>query len=520
MTTQHEDTFFLLKETTASILIFFISHLFFRSIILRNRHRNRKVLPPGPRGWPVVGALPLLGNMPHVTLSELAKKYGPVMYLKMGSNNMVVASSPSAARAFLKTLDQNFSNRPPNAGATHLAYDSQDMVFADYGAKWKLLRKLSNLHMLGGKALNDWAHVREREMGYMLAAMHDCSKKGEAVVVAEMLTYAMANMIGQVLLSQRVFHTKGTESNEFKDMVVELMTVAGYFNIGDFIPFLARLDLQGIERGMKRLHKKFDALLTRMIEEHGASSHKRKAKPDFLDVLMAHHQSQNSDSGDNLTLTNIKGLLLNLFTAGTDTSSSIIEWAMTEMLRKPIIMKKAQEEMDKVIGKQRRLKESDVENLPYLQAICKETYRKHPSTPLNLPRISTEPCQVNGYYIPKNTRLLVNIWAIGRDPQVWENPLEFEPERFLGGKNAKIDPRGNDFELIPFGAGRRICAGTRMGIVLVQYILGTLVHSFDWKLPNGVVELNMEETFGLALQKKITLAAIVSPRLPQSAYTP
>jgi flavonoid 3',5'-hydroxylase len=296
---------------------------------------------------------------------------------------------------------------------------------------------------------------------------------------------------------------------------VELMTSAGFFNIGDFIPSIAWMDLQGIEGGMKRLHKRFDVLLTKMIEEHTTSAHERKGKPDFLDVVMANRENS---SGERLTLTNIKALLLNLFTAGTDTSSSIIEWALAEMLNNPSILKRAHEEMDSVIGRNRRLEETDLQKLPYLQAICKETMRKHPSTPLNLPRVSTVACEVNGYYIPKNTRLSVNIWAIGRDPDVWENPLDFTPERFLSGKNAKIDPRGNDFELIPFGAGRRICAGTRMGIVLVEYILGTLVHSFDWKLPNGTVELNMDESFGLALQKSVPLAAIVSPRLSESAY--
>ena len=231
------------------------------------------------------------------------------MYLKMGSHNMVVASTPSSAKAFLKTLDQNFSNRPPNAGATHLAYDSQDMVFADYGSRWKLLRKLSNLHMLGGKALEDWSKIRGDEMGHMIRTMYDCSKKDESIVVPEMLTYAMANMIGQVILSRRVFETKGYESNEFKDMVVELMTTAGYFNIGDFIPILAWLDLQGIERGMKSLHKKFDALLTKMIEEHVASSLKsHRVKPDFLDRLIA--QSKEDSDGEKLSLTNIKALLL------------------------------------------------------------------------------------------------------------------------------------------------------------------------------------------------------------------
>ncbi|KAJ7964976.1 Flavonoid 3',5'-hydroxylase [Quillaja saponaria] len=503
---------FLFQEIAASIFIFFITRFLISSLFVIQSGRK---LPPGPKGWPVIGAIPLLGTMPHVTLANMAKKYGPVMYLKMGSHDMVVASTPDAARAFLKTLDINFSNRPPNAGATNLAYDAQDMVFADYGARWKLLRKLSNLHMLGGKALEDWAQVREKELGHMLHAMYESSKNCEAVVVPEMLNYAMANMIGQVILSKRVFVTKGEESNEFKDMVVELMTSAGFFNIGDFIPSIAWMDLQGIESGMKKLHKRFDVLLTKMMKEHEASAYKRKSKPDFLDVVMANRENS---VGERLSMTNIKALLLNLFTAGTDTSSSIIEWALSEMLKNPSILKRAHEEMDQVIGRKRRLQESDLPKLVYLQAICKETFRKHPSTPLNLPRISTQACEVNGYYIPKNTRLSVNIWGIGRDPDVWEKPLDFNPDRFLSGKNAKIDPRGNDFELIPFGAGRRICAGTRMGIVLVEYILGTLVHSFDWNLPHGVENLNMDEAFGLALQKAVPLSAFVNPRLESSAY--
>jgi flavonoid 3',5'-hydroxylase len=303
MITQYQT--FLYKELSISFFIFLITH-FIISFLFK---KNLKKLPPGPKGFPVVGALPLMGSMPHVTLFKMSQKYGPIMYLKMGSNNMVVASTPSSAKAFLKTLDLNFSNRPPNAGATHLAYDSQDLVFADYGSRWKLLRKLSNLHMLGGKALEDWSKVREIEMGHMIRTMYDCSKKDESVVVAEMLTYAMANMIGQVILSRRVFETKGSDSNEFKDMVVELMTTAGYFNIGDFIPLLAWLDLQGIERGMKSLHKKFDALLTKMIEEHVASGQKSpRVKPDLLDTLIA--QSKEDCNGEKLTLTNIKALLL------------------------------------------------------------------------------------------------------------------------------------------------------------------------------------------------------------------
>lgn len=293
---------FLLQDLVVAIIIFYTTR-FFLSIVFKSRRK----LPPGPAGWPFLGALPLLGSMPHVTLFNLAQKYGPVMYLKMGTNGMVVASTPDAARAFLKTLDINFSNRPSNAGSIILGYNA-DMVFADYGARWKLERKISNLHMLGGKALDDWAHFRTTELGHMLRAMYESSKQGQCVVIPEMLTYAMANMVGQVILGKRVFETKGSESNEFKDMVVELMTSAGFFNIGDFIPFLRPLDLQGIERGMKSLHHKFDVLITKMIEEHQATAHKRRGKPDFLDVVTKYNK-ENPDE-EALTLTNIKALLL------------------------------------------------------------------------------------------------------------------------------------------------------------------------------------------------------------------
>ncbi|CAL9125334.1 unnamed protein product [Musa textilis] len=171
--------------------------------------------------------------------------------------------------------------------------------------------------------------------------------------------------------------------------------------------------------------------------------------------------------------------------------------------------------MDGVIGRNRRLEESDTPKLPYLQAICKESFRKHPSTPLNLPRISTKACEVNGYYIPKNTKLLVNIWAIGRDPDVWEHPLEFNPDRFMTTKGAKTDPRGNDFELIPFGAGRRICAGVRMGVAPVLHMFGSLIHSFDWSLPEGSTP-DMGETFGIPMQKTLPVAAMREKRTPNS----
>lgn len=207
-----------------------------------------------------------------------------------------------------------------------------------------------------------------------------------------------------------------------------------------------------------------------------------------------------------------------MFKAGTDTSTIIVEWALAEMLKNPTIFKRMQSEMDTVIGQDRLLEESDILNLPYLQAVVKEALRLHPSTPLSLPHYSFESCEINGYHIPANTRLITNVWAIGRDPDAWDNPLEFDPDRFLpGGKAYNIEPHGNDFEFIPFGAGRRICPGKQTGILFLQYLLGAVVHGFDWRLPDGEV-IDMKETPGLVMPKTIPIKAFVTPRLASTTY--
>ncbi|XVF08940.1 hypothetical protein REPUB_Repub07fG0048100 [Reevesia pubescens] len=209
-----------------------------------------------------------------------------------------------------------------------------------------------------------------------------------------------------------------------------------------------------------------------------------------------------------------------MFLAGTDTSSSTVEWAIAELVRHPKILAQVQQELDSVIGKDRLVSELDLPKLTYFQAFIKETFRLHPSTPLS-PRIAAEGCQINGYHIPKGATLLVNIWAIGRDPNQWAEPQEFRPERFLaGGEKPNVDVRGNDFEVLPFGAGRRICAGRSLGLRTVQLLTATLAHAFDWDLPEGLTPetLNMGEAFGLTLQRKVPLTVHPKPRLSNHAY--
>ncbi|XP_057843323.2 flavonoid 3'-monooxygenase CYP75B137 [Cryptomeria japonica] len=490
-------------------LLFFIALTYLVSKSRRNR------LPPGPRAWPVIGSLPLLGTMPHSSLYQLSKKYGPLMYLKLGTTDTVVASSPKVVEAFLKTNDLNFSNRPGNAGATYIAYDSNDLVWAPYGNRWRMLRKVCNIHLFAGKALEDMQPVRQLELSLLVKSLLAHGQRGESANLGELMNVCTANVLGQVMFSKRVFESQGAKASEFREMVIELMVLAGVFNIGDFVPSLAWLDLQGVQAKMKKLHDRFDNFFSKIIAEHQAES-ANKSKKDFLSALLALRNNADGEGG-RLTDTDMKALLLDLFTAGTDTSSSTVEWAMSELIRHPHIMEKCQRELESVVGRQRKLKEADLEKLSYLQAVVKETFRLHPSTPLLLPRMAAEACTIEGYHIPKNARLMVNAWGIQRDPAVWTRPLEFDPERFVG---SDVDVRGTDFEVIPFGAGRRICAGMTMGIRMVQLMLATLIHSFDWSLPAGQTpeKLDMAEAFGLTLQKAQPLLALPAPRLPLALY--
>lgn len=444
------------------------------------------------------------------------------MHLRLGFVDVVVAASASVAAQFLKTNDANFVNRPPNSGAKYIAYNYQDLVFAPYGPRWRLLRKVSSLHLFSGKALDDFRHLRQEEVAVLTHAL--ASASDSLVNLGQLLNVCTTNALARVMLGKRVFGDGSggadPKADKFKDMVVEVMVLAGVFNLGDFVPALERFDLQGIATKMKNLHARFDSFLGNILEEHKMNRDGVKQQNDFLSKLISLKDDVDGKGGK-LTDIEIKALLLNMFTAGTDTSSSTVEWAIAELIRHPKILAQAQQEIDSVVGRDRLVTELDLPNLPFLQAVVKETFRLHPSTPLSLPRMASQSCEINGYYVPKGSTLLVNVWAIARDPDVWAEPLEFRPDRFLlGGEKPNVDIKGNDFEVIPFGAGRRICAGMSLGLRMVQLLTATLVHAFDWGLPAGQIpeKLEMEEAYGLTLQRAVPLVLHPQPRLSSHVY--
>lgn len=497
----------------------FISSFTYYLLVARNKNRPKgPPLPPGPKGLPVLGNLLQLGDKPHHTLQALAKVYGPLFRLKLGSVDIVVAGSAAVATQFLKVHDDNFSDRPRSISAEHLAFNHEDLVFSNYGPRWRMYRRLCTSQLFSQKAIDNFRSVRESEVDLLARALTSRAENNGTMDLGKALNVCTANTLSMSMFSRRVFvpEEESGDAAEFKEMVMDLFKFAGEFYLRDYVPALRWFDLDGTVGRMKRLHQRFNKFYDKLIDEHAAAA----KEGDLLSVLMKLKEDDDFEGGK-LTNKDIKALLFDLYAAGTDTSSIAIEWAMSEMIRNPDILKEAQKEIDSVVGRDRLLSEADLPNLPLLHAIIKESLRLHPSVPLSVPHLSKEACEINGYRIPKDTMLLPNLWAIARDPELWPDPLEYRPARFLpGGEAEHVDVKGNDFQILPFSAGRRICVGMTMGLKMVQLITGTLIHGFDWALPDGRrgEMLDMEEASGLTLERAVPLVVHPIPRLATAAY--
>ncbi|KAK7389249.1 hypothetical protein VNO78_24087 [Psophocarpus tetragonolobus] len=363
-----------------------------------------------------------------------------------------------------------------------------------------------NPYSIINATLDSVYHIRRNEMRKLVAYVYGCM--GSPVKVGEQVFLTVMNVITNMMWGGAVDEAgRETLGAEFRGLVAEMMNLLGKPNVSDFYPGLARFDLQGVETHMhalmSRLDHTFEGIIGERRKEEGAE--KRK---DFLQFLLE-FKDQNNDPKTPLTITHIKALLMDMVTGGTDTSSNTIEFAMAEIMKNPEVMKRVQEELEAVVGKDGIVEDSHIHKLSYLQAVMKETLRLHPVLPLLVPHCPSETTIVGGYTIPKGSRVFVNVWAIHRDPSIWENPLEFDPARFLG---SKWDFSGNDFSYFPFGSGRRICAGIAMAERTVLYFLATLLHSFDWTIPQGE-NLDVSEKFGIILKKKTPLVIIPTPRL-------
>ncbi|KAK9103251.1 hypothetical protein Sjap_020505 [Stephania japonica] len=501
---------------TVSSLALLIIWYIWTTLHSKSRKPHNLRYPPGPRGLPLVGHLPFLDPQLHTYFANLATTYGPIYKLKLGNKLGVVVTSPSLAREILRDNDVTFANHDVPLVARVVAYGGSDVVWTPYGPEWRMLRRVCVRDMLNNASLDAVYALRKREVKRMVKAIH--CRIGSPTNLGEELFLTILNVITNMLWGGSCGGGGGDErlaslGAEFRVVVGEITELLGKPNLSDFFPSLARFDLQGLERDMKVLFLRFDRIFDTMIEQRLKSMEGGSVGQECKDFLHTLLQLKNEGQGKvPFTMEHLKALFMDMVVGGTDTTANTLEWAMAELMNKPETMSKAQEELDIVVGKDCEVEEFHLPKLQYLQAVVKEALRLRPGVPLLVPHCPSSSCNIGGYLIPKGARVFLNVWAMHRDPSIWDNPLEFNPERFM---NSTCDYNGNYFNYLPFGSGRRICAGIPMAEKMLMYGLATLLHLFDWELPKDS-KLELKEKFGIVMKKATPLIVVPKPRLSQA----
>ncbi|CAI0378869.1 unnamed protein product [Linum tenue] len=408
--------------------------------------------------------------LPHRALRDLAQKHGPaIMHLQLGQVQTIVVSSAQIAEAILK---------------------------------------ICTIELFSAKMIKSFGSIREDEVSKLVAAVSAASSSAAGVDLTAMfckLTYS--------ILSRAAFgevRESSSSSEAFLPLIDEITRVASGFNIADLYPSFKFLQvLTGVASKLNVLHEKADKVLESIIADHRARiGHMRRpgeeaeeeTAADLLDVLLKHHEGE-GNMGFSLTTDNIKAVLV------VKTTATSLDWIMSELVKNPRVMQKTQSEVRRVFGPQGKVDEARLHELTYLKMVIRESMRLHPPVAVLLPRTGAEDCEIGGYHIPAGSSIMVNAWAIGRNPEYWTDAETFWPERFL---ESSVDYKGAHFQLLPFGAGRRICPGMSFALANLELPLARLLYYFDWKLPDGQENecVDMTETFGATVKRKNKLFLI------------
>ncbi|CAI8585910.1 unnamed protein product [Vicia faba] len=458
---------------------------------------KKPTLPPGPKGLPFIGNLHQLDSSSlGINFYELSKQYGSLIFLKLGSRPTLVVSSAKMAKQVMKTHDIEFCNRPALISHMKLSYNGLDQFFAPYREYWRHTKKLSFIQFLSVKRVTMYSSVRKYEVTQMMKKISEqYVPSNKPVNLHDLLTCLTSAIVCRTAFGRR-FEEEGTERSMFHDLLKEAQEMTISFFYTDYLPCFGGIidKFTGMMGRLEKTFKFLDGFFQSIVDEH-LDPERKKMRPHEKDVIDALIELKNDPyCSMDLKSEHIKPMIMNMLLAGTDTMASAVVWAMTALMKDARVMQKVQEEIRKVFEGKSFIDEEDVQKLPYLRAVIKETMRLYPALPILLPRETMKECEIEG------------------DPEAWKNPEEFYPERFIG---SDIDFKGQDFELIPFGSGRRVCPGLNMGVATVDLLLVNLLYLFDWEMPEGVKreDIDLHGLPGLVKHKKHPLCLVAKTKI-------
>ncbi|CAF2130485.1 cytochrome P450 71A16 [Brassica napus] len=487
---------FLISLCLATLLAF----LFLKRLLKRTTTTKLNP-PPSPWRLPIIGNFHQLSLSPHRSFRSLSLRYGPLMLLHFGRVPVLVVSSAEVAHDVMKTHDRIFANRPITKAMEKVVRGGRDIVFAPYGEYWRNMKSLCIVHLLTNKMVRSFHKEREEEINILMEKLEQASSSSSTVNLSQFFITLTSDVMSKVALGRKYSSDEGTV--DIKTVVRTFSRVFGTFPVAEYIPSLAWIDwIRRLDGKAEEVSKTFDDFLEKVVQEHDLDVDKKKS--GFVDRLLSIQREQTTpfvfDRSD------IKLIILDMFIGGTATTSSLLEWTLTELVRHPECVKKLRDEICSVSAHNSYVNEDDVEKMNYLNAIVKETLRLHPPLSIIVPRLLSEDVRLRGYDIAAGTQVMINAWAIQRDKATWgPDAEEFKPERHL---NSSLDFQGQDYKFIPFGSGRRLCPGIRLALVLVEVTVANLVKRFDWRVqvgPYGVDKLDLAEAAGIEACRKYPL---------------
>ncbi|CAL1374684.1 unnamed protein product [Linum trigynum] len=502
----------LFTTAVASILLLFSAAFYLlRKITNPGNNRRKLNLPPSPPSLPLVGNLFQMSKLPYRSLRTLSKTYGPIMMVKLGAIPYVIVSSPDAVQELTdKDHDVSFSGRPRWKASDALFGGGTDIIFSSYGEYWRQMKKICLVEVLSQKRVSQFRYIREQEVEHLVGILKDASKNKTAVDLSEAISTFANNVISRAAFGKTYNNSGGGDEENFVPLVSSALDLLARFCFKDSFPLLGWVDsLTGLDNEIRRVAQKVNDLLDRIIDDHRTTSdcvQLSSERQDVVDILLRVQKERAEEAVLDLKFTdaNIKAILLDMFAGGTDTIATTLQWVVSELVRHPSAMKRVQEEVRKVVRMKSRIDEEDVGAMEYLQCVVKESMRLHPPAPMSV-RKATDDAELKGYDVPKGTMVMINVWAIMRDPEIWDRAEEFVPERFLA---EPLDFKGQTGKFLPFGVGRRLCPGITMGILEVGLVAANLMCWFDWELPEGVEELDMSEWSSVVLRRETPLSLV------------
>ncbi|KAM5553542.1 cytochrome P450 CYP73A100 [Rosa sericea] len=455
-------------------------------------------LPPGPLSLPIFGNWLQLGNdLNHRLLATMSQTYGPIFLLKLGSKNLAVVSDPELATQVLHSQGVEFGSRPRNVVFDIFTGNGQDMVFTVYGDHWRKMRRIMTLPFFTNKVVQHYSNMWEEEMDQVV---HDLKKdegvKTKGIVIRKRLQLMLYNIMYRMMFDARFesqedpLFVEATRFNSERSRLAQSFE----YNYGDFIPLL-RPFLRGYLNKCRDLQTRRLAFFNNFFVEKrrqimAVNGEKHKISCAIDHIIDAQMKGEISEE-------NVLYIVENINVAAIETTLWSMEWAIAELVNHPTVQCKIRDEISTVL-KGAPVTESNLHELPYLQATVKETLRLHTPIPLLVPHMNLEEAKLRGYTIPRESKVVVNAWWLANNPAWWKNPEEFRPERFFKEELGTEAVAGGkvDFRYVPFGMGRRSCPGIILALPILGLVIAKLVSHFEMKAPHGAEKIDVSEKGG------------------------